>query len=157
VSPGVVPLSAAILSTWFCGAAVSAQELSDPNAPAVEVRIGAVLASSSGQNFDNRLASLRRQFDSLLPYSSYRLIREERRRVAWQREAEFRLPGRRYLLVMPREYKDGRVGLNVMLVQGARTLVNTTVALRNNGTFLVGGPHHEDGVLIIAIGASKIR
>ena len=158
MSPRSVPLSAAILSTWFCTAAiVSAQEIGNPNAPAVEIRIGAVLASSIGQNFDNRLASLRRQFDSLLPYSSYRLIQEERRRIAWQREAEFRLPGRRYLLVIPREYKDGRVALNVMLVQGARTVVNTSVSLRNNGTFLVGGPHHEDGVLIIAIGASKIR
>jgi hypothetical protein len=124
--------------------------------PAVELRIGAVLASSIGQNFDSRLTSLRRQFDSLLPYSSYRLILEERRRVGWQREAEFRLPGRRYLLVIPREYKDGRVALNVMLMQGARTLLNTAVALRTNGTFLVGGPHHEDGVLIIAIGANKI-
>lgn len=158
MSPRAVPLSAAILSTWFCTAAlVSAQETSDSNAPAVEIRIGAVLASSSGTNFDNRLASLRRQFDSLLPYSSYRLIQEERRRIAWQRDAEFRLPGRRYLIVMPREYKNGRVALNVMLVQGARTLVNTAVALRNNGTFLVGGPHHKDGVLIIVIGASKIR
>jgi hypothetical protein len=158
VSSGAAPLSVAILSTWFCTAAVvSAQELTDANVPAVELRVGAVLASSIGQNFDNRLASLRRQFDSLLPYSSYRLITEERRRVGWQREALFRLPGRRYLLVMPREYKDGRVALNVMLVQGARTLVNTAVALRNNGTFLVGGPVHEDGVLIIAIAASKIR
>lgn len=77
--------------------------------------------------------------------------------MALQREAGFRLPGRRYLLVMPRQYKEGRVALNVMLVQGARTLVNTAVTLRNNGTFLVGGPSHQDGVLIIAIGARKLR
>lgn len=158
MSPGAVPLSAAILSTWFCTATfVSAQEQTEANPPTVEVRVGSVVASSTGQNFDHRLASLRRQFDSLLPYSSYRLIREERRRVGWQREAKFTLPGRRYLLVIPREYKDGRVALNVMLVQGARTLVNTAVALRNNGTFLVGGPPHQEGVLIIAIAASKIR
>lgn len=153
-----VPLSAAILSTWFCTVAVVvAQERPDASVPTVELRVGAVVASSTGQSFDSRLASLRRQFDSLLPYSSYRLIQEERRRVGLQREAEFRLPGHRYLLVMPREYKNDRVALNVMLVQGARILVNTAVALRNNGTFLVGGPHHEDGVLIISIAASKIR
>lgn len=154
---GTVPLSAAILSTWFCANAVLAQDPTDARLAAVEVRVGAVLASSTGQSFDNRLASLRRQFDSLLPYSSYRLIREERRRVAWQREAKFRLPGRRYLLVIPRDYKNGRVGLNVMLVQGTRTVLNTAVALRNDGTFLVGGPAHQDGVLIISIAASKIR
>jgi hypothetical protein len=107
--------------------------------------------------FDSRLASLRRQFKSLFPYSSYRLLKEERRRVDWRSEAEFDLPGGRYLLVIPREYKDGRVSLNLMLVQGTRPLVNTVLALRNHGTFLVGGPHHEDGVLIIAIGAGIVR
>jgi hypothetical protein len=124
---------------------------------AVELRIAAVVASNSGQNFDQRLASFRRQFDSLFQYSSYRLLREERRRVEWRREAEFQLPHGRYLVVIPRGYKDGRVSLNLMLMQGSRPLLNTVLALRNRGTFLVGGPHHGDGVLIIAIGAATTR
>jgi len=139
------------------GPAVPAQTPSEEPKSAVEVRIGAVVASNTGQVFDSRLASLRRQFNSLFPYSSYRLLKEERRRVEWRKEAEFDLPGGRYLLVIPREYKDGRVSLNLMLVQGTRPLVNTVLALRNHGTFLVGGPHHEDGVLIIAIGAEIVR
>jgi hypothetical protein len=124
------------------------------DSPAVEIRIGAVLASNTGNTFDKRLASLRRPFDSLFPYSSYRLLHEERRRVAWRREAEFRIPGGRYLIVIPREYKDGRVALSMMLIQNSRALVNTALALRDRGTFLVGGPNHRDGVLIIAIGAT---
>ena len=123
----------------------------------VELRIGAVLASNTGNSFDSRLTSLRRPFDSLFPYSSYRLLHEERRRVGWRREAEFRIPGGRYLIVIPREYKDGRVALSLMLIQGSRALVNTALALRNHGTFLVGGPNHRGGVLIIAIGAATVR
>ena len=122
---------------------------------AVELRVGAVLASYTGNSFDNRLASLRRPFD-LFPYSSYRLLHEERRRVAWRREAEFRIPGGRYLIVIPREYKEGRVGLNMMLIQRSKALVNTALALRDHGTFLVGGPNHRDGVLILAIGAETV-
>lgn len=121
----------------------------------VEVRIGAVFASNTEQSFDQRLATLRQQFDTLFPYTSYRLIKEERRMVAWGRQAGFDLPGGRYLLVIPREYKDGRVSMKLMMVEGSRPLFDTVIGLRNQGTFLVGGPRHQDGVLIIAIGADK--
>jgi hypothetical protein len=123
----------------------------------VEVRIGAVLASHQGRSFDQRLISLRRQFDSLFPYSSYRLVKEERRRLSWQRQAEFRLPGGRQLIIVPREYKNGRVSLNLMFVQGLHKLFNTQLALRNDGTVLVGGPTYKNGVLIVAIGARTTR
>jgi len=123
---------------------------------ACEIRIGAVVASNTGQLFDPRLANLKPQFDSLFPYSSYRLLMNERRRVEWGSRAGFDLPGGRYLLVVPREYKDGRVSLKILLVDGSRALVDTVLALRDEGTFLVGGPRHKQGVLIIAIGARVV-
>ena len=43
--------------------------------------------------------------------------------------------------------------LNLMLIQGSRPLVNTVVALKNHGVFLMAGPHYRDGILVIAIGA----
>jgi hypothetical protein len=121
----------------------------------VDLRIGAVVASNSGDIFDSRLASLRRQFHSLFPYTSYRLLKEERRRVHWGGRAGFDLPGGCYVLVIPKEYRDNRISLKLVLVRDSRPLVNTVVALRNEGTFLVGGPRHQDGVLIIAIGAQS--
>jgi hypothetical protein len=54
---------------------------------------------------------------------------------------------------MPRGVQDDRVSLNLVLMQGTRALVSTVVSLKNRGTFLVGGPPHGEGVLIIAIGA----
>jgi hypothetical protein len=119
----------------------------------VEVRIDAVLASNAGTVFDSALKPLKRPFVSLFPYSSYRLLQGERRVVAWRREEVFMLPGGRYLLLMPRGVQDDRVSLNLVLMQGTRALVSTVVSLKNRGTFLVGGPPHGDGVLIIAIGA----
>ncbi len=158
MSFGVGSIPGVVLSTWIaCSGAALAQETMEVDRQAIEVHIGAVIASNTGQAFDQRLTSLRGPFDSLFRYTSYRLIREERRRVEWKREAGFELPGRRYLLVIPRGYKDGRVLLNLMLMQGRRPLLNTGIALRNHGTFLLGGPHHEDGVLIVSIGAGTVR
>jgi len=150
-----VPASLFILSVYLALSAAIAWGEETPAAAdeEVEVRIDTVLASNSGKVFDPALAALRQPFVGLLPYSSYRLVQGEQRRVAWKREAEFLLPGGRYLVVIPRGYKDGRVLLNLMLISGTRPLVNTALALKNHGVFLVAGPSYEGGTLIIAIGA----
>jgi hypothetical protein len=119
----------------------------------VEVRIDSILASNSGQAFDSDLVSLQQTFGRMFPYSSYRLLQGERRLIGWKREERFVLPGGRYLVVIPRGIQNDRVSLNVMLIHGSRPLVDTVLSLKNRGTFLVGGPHYKEGVLIIAIGA----
>lgn len=145
-------LVVAVASCLACAATAQA----DPppaHADGVEVRIDTVLASNSGTVFDSALKPLKQPFRGLFPYSSYRLLQGERRLVGWKREEQFLLPGQRYLVVMPRGIQGDRVSLSVMLIQGTRPLVNTVLSLKNDGTFLVGGPSYGDGVLIIAIGA----
>lgn len=121
----------------------------------VVVHVGAVVASNSGRTFDSRLASMRRQFKSLFPYTSYRLIKDKHRSVRWGERAGFDLPGGCYVLVVPREFKEGRVSLKLVLIRNARPLLDTVLAIRNRGTLLIGGPHHQEGVLIISIGATR--
>ncbi len=127
-----------------------------PAVNAVEVRIGAVLASNSGNELDARLASLQRQFDTLFRYTSYRLVKEERQRVPWGGKVAFDIPGGRYLLVIPREFKNERISMKVMLIEGSRPVVDTALSLRNHATFLVGGPQQHEGVLILSIGADTL-
>jgi len=134
----------------------SSETLTSPAVNVVEVRIGAVLASNSGQEFDQRLASLHRQFVALFPYTSYHLVKEERQKVAWGGKAGFDIPGGRYVLVVPRELKNDRISMKVMVIEGARPIVDTVLSLRNHATFLVGGPHQPGGVLILSIGADTL-
>ncbi len=148
----VVGLSSAGYAEDSAAAAVATPALN-----AVEVRIGAVLASNSGKEFDARLASLHRQFDILFPYSSYRLVKEERRQVPWGGKAGFDIPGGRYVLVVPREFKNDRVSMKVMVLEGSRPIIDTVIALRNHATFLIGGPRQPDGVLILSIGADTLH
>lgn len=131
--------------------------LTSPVINAVEIRIGAVLASNSGIEFDSRLASLHRQFNILFPYSSYRLVKEEHRQVPWGGKAGFDVPGGRYVLVVPREFKNERISMKVMVIEGARPIIDTVLSLRNHATFLIGGPRQADGVLILSIGADTLH
>lgn len=134
----------------------SPEATSSPAPNAVEVRIGAVLASNSGQEFDARLASMHRQFNTLFPYSSYRLVKEQRQKVPWGGRVGFDIPGGRYVLVIPRGFKNDRVSMKVMVIEGSRPIVDTALSLRNHGTFLVGGPREHEGVLILSIGADTL-
>lgn len=120
---------------------------------AVHVTIGSVLATDVGQEFDIRLTSMKAQFESLFRYSSYRLVKQERRAIDWGTGASFDIPGGRYLVVAPKELRDSKVSMKVMLLEGGRPLIDTSVALRNHGVLLLGGPKQQEGVLIIAIGA----
>ena len=128
-----------------------------PNARAgdvVELKIDTVLATNSSQEVDQRLGEMKRQLDSLFRYSSYRLVKEESRRARWGDPTSFNIPGGRYLQVIPKSYKDNRVSMRVMLIEGDRPTVDTELILRNGWVFFVGGRRHQEGVLIISIGAA---
>ena len=123
-------------------------------AGAVELTVGSVLATDAGQEFDHRLVAMKPQFESLFRYSSYRLMKQETRALRWGEGASFDIPGGRYLVVAPQELRDSKVAMKIMLLEGGRPLVDTSVALRNHGVLLLGGPKQQEGVLIISIGAN---
>jgi len=128
-----------------------------PRPKAVEVRIGVVLASNTSKDFDPRLVAFRQQFNTLFPYSSYRLVKEARQQVPWGGRIGFDIPGGRYLMVIPKGFRNDRVTMKVVLIEGTRPIVDTALSLKNHGTLLVGGPRGADGVLILSIGADKLE
>lgn len=155
---------AAMVAVALCGTyglAAAQDDLAaatvNPGSGRVEVRIGAVLASNSGKEFDQRLASMQRQFNTLFAYSSYRLVKEQRQLVPWGERVAFDIPGGRYVVVTPKEFKNDRVLMKVVVIEGSRPIVDTALSLRDHATFLVGGPRNHDGVIILSIGADTVR
>ena len=123
----------------------------------VTLRVGCVLASNTGEEFDQRLIELRPRFTRLFRYTSYSLVKEVREKVMIGGKMVFEVPGGRYLMVLPKEYSlDGTVLMKVVLLEGARPIVNTAVSLRKHATFLVGGPQSNDGALILSIAADDV-
>jgi len=117
------------------------------------VQIESILACDSGSDFDARLRTLQRRLNSLFHYSSYNLLRREKRLIGWGQPARFMIPGRHLLVIKPRRSAGERVAMKVMLAREGRPLVGTEVLMKNRGVFLMGGPRHDQGILIISIGA----
>lgn len=119
----------------------------------VELHVETVLASNMSQDFDERLKDIRHELGAFR-YKSYHLVQEELRKVGWGSKADFALPGGRILQVMPKQFANGRIALQVLVMEGPSPIMNTALSLRNHGTLFFGGRRHQDGTLIIRIGAT---
>jgi hypothetical protein len=122
----------------------------------VEIRIETVLATNAPQDEDDRLPNMP-QWRGAFNYTSYRLVQEERRRVGWGKQVNFFLPGGRLLQVVPKAHtKNNLIALQVMLMEGTTptSLMNTSLLLPNRGTLFIGGRKHQEGMLLIRIGAT---
>ena len=122
---------------------------------ALEVQITTVRASERGPS-DAQLVDLRPRLRRLVGYRSFQIVREERRRCAWETSEEFALPGGRLLHVLPKGMRDQAVVMQVKLTDGSRALVDTRVRLQNRGVMLFGVDQDRraaEGALIIMLRA----
>jgi len=119
----------------------------------VRVKIGTILASNQSDEIDPKLNTMKNQL-KVMKYRSYRLLKEETQNVSWQGNAAFDIPGGRSLVVTPQEFRNKQLALKVRLQHGDKPVVDTTVRLNNGGNFLLGGPPHEGGVLVLSISAT---
>jgi hypothetical protein len=120
----------------------------------VALHVRTVLATDSDSGVDSRLGSYRHQLRGLFHYSSYRLVKEEDRQGPFGSPNNFEIPGGRYLEVLPMEFKEDRLRLRVLLIEGTSAPpLDADFTVPNHGNIWVGGPRNPDGALLISIGA----
>lgn len=124
--------------------------LSPVYAQAVPVEVQVILASREpGGRIDPAIRSLVRELQRDFAYTSYRLLEIQRGQVGPQRPWRTAIAGGRALTVALMRVDRRQVELKITTAG-----VNTRVRLHRGGApFLVGGPPHRKGVLIIAISA----
>lgn len=139
---------------------ISPPEPQTPDQPApigktVSVEVETILATNNSEQMDERLTDVRQRL-AFFRYSSYQLVQKKSQLVSWGKQANFMLPGGRFLQVVPREYVNERIGLQVILLEGGTPtpLMSTKLSIRNRGLFFVGGRGHQGGMLILKIGAA---
>jgi hypothetical protein len=146
-------LKAALLFNLLIFLAAAWIQAADKNSQLVHVTIGTILASNQNDEFDARLKGMEKQL-KVMKYRSYRSLKEESQDVAWQKNGVFEIPGGRSLSVAPQEFRNNRIALKVRLMEGQKPIIDTTVRIPNKGNFILGGPPHEGGALVLSISAS---
>ena len=142
-----------LFSCLLCLAAAYSANAAENSSQTVRVKIGTILANNQDDEIDPKLSKMKNQL-KVMKYRSYRLLKEETQNVAWQGNAIFEIPGGRSLVVTPQEFRNKQLALKVRLQHGDKPVVDTTVRLNNGGNFLLGGPPHEGGALVLSISAT---
>jgi hypothetical protein len=119
----------------------------------VTITVQVIQASNQGSTVDPALAKIRSQLSSL-KYSSYRLLETHPVATTLGAKHTLSLPGGRTLDLYPYGISGGSLELLVTIIDGSKRMLDTTVRLPRNGTIVVGGPAHGDGVLIVALSGS---
>ena len=144
--------SRALLFSWLTLAAAGTLGAAEKQPQSVQVSIGTILASNQNDEFDAKLKGMESQL-KVLKYRSYRLLKNDSQTVPWHGEKVFDIPGGRSLTVTPQEFQDNRVSLKVRLTEKQKPLLDTVVKIPNKGNFILGGPAHEGGALVLSISA----
>jgi hypothetical protein len=119
----------------------------------VIVRVDEVIAADTNEGVDQRLMPLSPRLESLFGYTTYRLISHQVAPTEFGQMAAFSLPGGWIVHVEPNSVEGDMIAMELLLFQGARPMMTTDVKMRNHGMLIVGGPHYQQGMLIIPIGA----
>lgn len=117
----------------------------------VAFTVDSVLAADTNEGVDMRIASLGARLRKVFSYTTYRLISRQKRRAECGRMTGFELPGGRILHVEPRSVVGDSIGMELMLFQGPRPVITTELRLKKHAVLMLGGPHYQQGMLIIAI------
>ena len=119
----------------------------------VHIQMLVVHATDSAEGVDSRLQALSSSF-KYFKYKGYRLLDTEQADVAAQGSASFSVDGDHKVKVtlLGRDEARARVRVEVSGKEGK--LLDTTVGINRDGTFIVAGPKFKDGILMLPLTAS---
>ena len=120
----------------------------------ITLRVFSVLAADTNQGVDPQLGTMGPQLRRMFNYTTYELVSEQNGSIEMGKVIEFTMPGGRILHIEPQSVDRNMIAMEVLLFQGEKPMLTTDLKLPNNGNLIVGGPHYEQGALIITIGAN---
>jgi len=122
-------------------------------ADSVAIQMLVVHATDSVTGVDPRLQSLASSF-KYFKYKGYKLLSSQNASLAVGKDTSFDLQGGRKVVVTLLAVDDTRAKVRVEISSASTKLLDTTVSVNRDGTFIVAGPRYEDGILMLPLRAS---
>ena len=116
----------------------------------VRVRIWSVHATKSGAQVDEALAQVSKHLKRL-DYGTFKLIRKDGIAVPPKGTRKAEIAGGKTVRVTVIERNEERARVRVRIGDGNSVVLDTTVAIRRNGFFIVAGPRYKGGILVLPI------
>ena len=128
------------------------QRSPEPTSGKVEVSVMVVHATDKGE-VDPRLESLKRQFE-IMRFQGFKLLSHDREELADGQSMTVNMVGGNKVRIKLLDRTNAQARVRIELYRDNDKRLDTTVRINRNRIFLVGGPKHEDGVLVFPITVS---
>ncbi|MBN1520912.1 MAG: hypothetical protein JW928_00140 [Candidatus Aureabacteria bacterium] len=119
----------------------------------VDVGVDIILASQKSSYIDTRLTGIEGQLKSIFRFSSYELYTTRRLVIPMGREEQIALPESKIFLLSPLYFHGRMVVMQAKILSGRRLVVDTQFRVSQGGSFFVGGPQTQKGVIILKVTA----
>lgn len=116
----------------------------------VSVKLLVVAATDSHEGIDPRLQSLAKHLN-FLRFKGYDLLSTYNASVGVDSQAEFSIDGGRRVTVHLLKKNPEKAQFRIQMFNQAGKLLDTTLSVNRNGTFIVAGPKYHDGILILPL------
>lgn len=155
---------AAVMALILVGAVLSSEAMAQnrprPIPPPAEraapgkvtVKLLVVAATDSHEGVDPRLRSLAAHL-GFLRYKGFDLLDTHEAEVGPGGDTTFFIVGGRRVNVALLQRTNERAQFRVQVFSQQGKLLDTTLSVNRNGTFIVAGPRHGDGILILPLQA----
>jgi hypothetical protein len=127
----------------------SATEAATPVAGRVSVKVMMVHANNSGK-VDGELQSLVRQLQ-FTKYNGFNLLQQFPAQLSVGQHSTVQLLGDRRLKVELLSRDATKAKLRIRMFKDTEKVLDTTVSVHRNRTFIIGGPKHKEGALILPV------
>ncbi|MBT3222378.1 MAG: hypothetical protein HN348_25170 [Proteobacteria bacterium] len=128
----------------------SAQAPRRPAAGKVGVELMVVHAHNDNNRVDPQLNSIMQNL-RFIKYQGFSLLDRFPSQLGIQQEAAFSVAGGRKLKVQLLERDDRQAKVRVRMFSGDDKILDTTVSIHRNRSFMLAGPKYENGVLILSV------
>lgn len=126
---------------------------SRPSSAKAKITVTTVHATDSETGVDPRLEALAGQF-RYFKYKGYRLLSTQSADLSAGGDHTFNIEGDRKMTVTLIEKNDTSARVRVEIDGKKGKLIDTTVKINRDGTFIVAGPAYKDGILVLPLKAS---
>ena len=118
----------------------------------VALRVMVVHATSTGNKVDPRLQNLTKYL-SHLKYTSYELLQTHNAELSANGKQSFAIEGGFKVTIELLSKEDSKARMRVVMARGSEKLLDTTLSVNRNGTFIVAGPKYKGGILVLPLTA----
>lgn len=122
----------------------------EPMARKVQVDLMVVYANNESNKVDPSLEPVMQQL-RFTPFKSFTLLQNQTSSLEVGEEANFSIAGGRRIKIelLSRDEKQAKIRLRMFT--GGEKKLDTTVSIWRNRSFMVAGPHHQEGRLVLPI------